>query len=117
MDKIIISALKVNTIIGTLPDERLCKQNLFVDIELSVDLSKAGRSDNLFDSVDYSKIESEIYELAEKSEFFLIERFAETTADICLKNELVSAAKVKVSKPGALKHSENVAVLIERTKQ
>jgi FolB domain-containing protein len=116
MDKIIISTLKVNTIIGTLPDERLCKQTLFIDIELSVDLSKAGRSDNLFDSVDYSKIEKDIYELAEKSEFFLIERFAETVADICLANELVSAVKIKVSKPGALKHSENVAVSIERTK-
>ena len=114
MDKIIISGLKVNTIIGTLPEEREKKQTLLIDLELHLSLQKAGKSDDLFDSVDYSLIESEIIVMGERSEFFLLERFAEEVADICLKEELVSSVKVQVAKPKALKHSKNVAVCIER---
>lgn len=114
MDKIIISGLKVDTIIGTLPEERDRKQTLLIDLELYLSLQKAGKSDDLFDSVDYSLIESEIIVMSEKSKFFLLERFAEEAADICLKEELVSSVKVQVSKPGALKHSANVMVCIER---
>ncbi len=114
MDKIIISGLKVDTVIGTLPEERDKKQTLLIDLELFLPLQKAGKSDDLFDSVDYSLIESEIIVMGERADFFLIERFAEEVADICLKEELISSVKVKVTKPGALKHSSNVAVCIER---
>lgn len=114
MDKIIINGLKVDTVIGTLPEERDKKQNLLIDLELYLSLQKAGKSDDLFDSVDYSLVESEIIVLGEKSKFFLIERFAEEVADICLKEELVSSVKIQVAKPGALKHSRSVAVCIER---
>jgi len=115
MDKIIISDLKVDTVIGTLPEERDKTQTLVINLELYLPLQKAGKSDNLFDSVDYSKIEDKIVKMGEKAKFFLIERFAEEIADICLKEELVTKVKVEVAKPGALKHSANVAACIERT--
>jgi len=114
MDKIIISGLKVDTVIGTLPEERDKKQTLLIDLELYLPLRKAGKSDDLFDSVDYSLIESEIIVMSERAEFSLIERFAEEVADICLKEELIDKVKVQVSKPGALKHSSGVTVCIER---
>jgi D-erythro-7,8-dihydroneopterin triphosphate epimerase len=114
MDKIIISNLKVDTVIGTLPEERGKTQTLLINLELHLPLQKAGRSDDLFDSIDYSQIESKIVEMSKKSKFFLIERFAEEVADICLKENLVSHVKVEVAKPGALKHSDKVAVCIER---
>jgi FolB domain-containing protein len=115
MDKIIINGLKVDTVIGTLPEERGKTQTLLINLELYLPLQKAGKSDDLSDSVDYSLIESEIIRMSGKSKFFLIERFAEEVADICLKEKLVSKVKVEVSKPGALKHSTNVAVCIERS--
>jgi FolB domain-containing protein len=116
MDKIIISKLKINTVIGTLPEERNKKQTLLINLELYLSLEKAGKSDDLFDTVDYSQIESEIVATAEKSNFLLIERLAQEIADICLSKKLVSRVQVEVVKPGALKHSENVAVCIERVK-
>ena len=116
MDKIVISGLKVDTVIGTLPEERDKTQTLVINLELYLPLQKAGKSDDLFDSVDYSLIESEIIRMSEKSKFFLIERFAEEIADICLKEKLISSVKIEVSKPGALKHSTSVAVCIERVK-
>jgi len=114
MDKIIINNLKINTVIGTLPEERNKKQTLLINLELYLSLEKAGESDNLFDTVDYARLESEIVETAEKSKFLLLERFAREIADICLNKKLISHVKVEVAKPGALKHSDNVAVCIER---
>ncbi len=116
MDKIIIRGLKVDTVIGTLPEERDKTQTLVINLELYLSLQKAGKSDDLSDSVDYSLIESEIIRMSKKSKFFMIERFAEEVADICLKEKLISSVKIDVAKPGALKHSTNVAVCIERAK-
>ncbi|MBU8901875.1 MAG: dihydroneopterin aldolase [Victivallales bacterium] len=116
MDKIVINDLKVDTVIGTLPEERTKTQTLIINLELYLPLQKAGRSDDLFDSVDYSLIETKIVEMSKKTNFFLIERFAEEIADICLQEALISHLKVEVAKPGALKHSSKVAVCIERRK-
>ncbi len=116
MDKIIISGLKVDTVIGTLPGERGGTQVLLINLELYLPLRTAGKSDNLFDSVDYSQIETKILEMGKKSKFFLIEAFAEKTAELCLAEDLVSRVKVEVVKPGALRHSGRVAVCIERKK-
>jgi FolB domain-containing protein len=114
MDKIIISDLKVDTVIGTLPEERDKIQTLVINIELYLPLQKAGKSDDLFDSVDYSHIESQTIKMGKKAKFFLIERFAEEVADLCLEEKLISKVKVEVAKPGALKYSTKVAVSIER---
>ena len=114
MDKIVISDLRVNTVIGTLPEERHKTQTLVINLELYLPLQKACKSDDLFDSVDYWQIEYKIVKMGEKSKFFLIERFAEEVADLCLKENLISYVKVEVAKPGALKHSGKVAVCIER---
>jgi FolB domain-containing protein len=116
MDKIIINDLRVDTVIGTLDEERNKTQTLVINLELYLPLEKPGKSDDLFDSVDYSLIESKIVEMGKKSKFFLIERFAEEVATLCLKEELISHVKVDVAKTGALKHSAKVSVCIERKK-
>jgi FolB domain-containing protein len=117
MDKIIITNLKVATIIGTLPEERSKTQELSINLELYLSLEPAGKRDNLLYSVDYSQIEAKIIELGKKSKFFLIEAFAEAVANICLKEDLVLRVKIEVIKSGALKHSDSVAVCIEREKR
>ena len=116
MDKIIIKCLKVKSIIGTLPEERQKKQEIEFNIELDCDLSAAGGSDDLNDTVNYQAVESDVLAMAEASSFLLLERLAEEAANICLKYELVKCAKVTIDKPGALKHSRSVAVCIERRK-
>ena len=70
MDKIIISDLKVDTVIGTLPEERDKTQTLVINLELYLPLQKAGKSDDLFDSVDYCQIEQKIIKMGEKENFF-----------------------------------------------
>ncbi|QSH42236.1 dihydroneopterin aldolase [Lentisphaerota bacterium ZTH] len=115
MDKIILRNVKVKTIIGTLPEERTEKQQLKVNVELSLHLKAAGESDDLRDSVDYSEIERRIVELGHSSSFNLVERFAEEVAKICLGYKRITRAVVSVDKPDALKNSKSVAVVIERS--
>lgn len=114
MDKIFIRDLKINTIIGTFSKEREKKQNLVFNIELCCNLHKAGKTDNLNDTVNYELVKEKILSLIEKSRFYLLEKAAEAVADICLKTPGVKSVKVTVDKPGALRSAESVAVEIER---
>ena len=57
MDKIILKGLPVGCVIGTLPAERTAPQTLFFDLELYGDFSRAGRTDDLNDAVDYTAVE------------------------------------------------------------
>ena len=84
MDKIIITDLKCNLIIGTLPQERERKQDIFLDVTLYCDMKKAGRSDCLMDAIDYSAVESALKETAENSSFFLLEALGESLAEKAL---------------------------------
>ncbi|MFA7230766.1 MAG: dihydroneopterin aldolase [Victivallaceae bacterium] len=116
MDKIIIRDLKTKSIIGTRPEERTKKQTLKFNIELDIDLKTVGVSDDLNDTVNYQEIEQKIKKMAEKSEFFLIEKMAEEAAKICLQYDKIVKAAITIDKPSALKNSRSVAVRIERTR-
>lgn len=116
LDKIIIEGLEVSCIIGVLDKERISKQPVVIDIELSLDLSIPSKSDDIADTLDYFKIYEDIVSLAEKSSFYLIEKLAEQIADLCLQNDLVKAVKVSVKKPNALEKAKFASVQIKRSK-
>ena len=50
----------------------------------------------------------------EKSEFFLIEALAESVINIVMSEFSVPWVKLRISKPGALRGSKDVGVIIER---
>ena len=56
MDKIFISDLKVECIIGILDFERVTPQPLFVSIEIEKDLKSAGQTGDLAKTIDYSDL-------------------------------------------------------------
>ena len=57
-----------------------------------------------------------INDLVEKSSYKLIETLGIEIAKICLSDQKVINAKVKIDKPGALRLSKNVGVIISRSK-
>ena len=71
MDKIIIRNLEVDTIIGIFEHERLNRQNVLINCEVSLDLNKAGESDDFKDALNYSEVEEILYQTAKNSKFFL----------------------------------------------
>lgn len=116
MDKIFINAITVSTIIGTLPHERTAPQEITLDVILECDMKKAGKTDNLFDAVDYSAVEKTVHEAVSNSSFYLLEALADKVAESCLAFEGVSGVTVKIDKPKAAAFSKSIAIEIYRSK-
>ena len=115
MDKVFIENLEIETIIGIFGWEREVKQIVRISLEMSFDISKAGKSDNIDDALDYKKIGKSIVNLVENSSFFLVEKMAEEIASLVLTNEQIEEIKLRVEKPGALRGSKSVGVEILRS--
>ena len=116
MDKVFIEDLEVETIIGIFGWEREVKQIVRISLEMSFDISKAGKSDKIDDALDYKKIGKSIVNLVENSSFFLVEKMAEEIALLVLKNKRIKDIKLRVEKPGALRGSKSVGVEILRSR-
>ena len=86
MDRILIQDLLVRCIIGVNEDERKQKQDVLINLTLTADLSKAGKSDRFEDTVDYRGIKKQVMALAENSQFHLVEALAEAIAALCLRD-------------------------------
>jgi dihydroneopterin aldolase len=114
MGLVLIEGLEVRTVIGIYDWEREIRQTVRLDLEMSWDISKAGKTDNIEDALDYKSVSKRLINFVEASEFGLIESLAEHCAKIVLDEFSVSWLRLKMSKPGAVRGSENVAVLIER---
>jgi len=114
MDLVLIEGLEVRTVIGIYDWEREIRQTVRLDLEMGWDISKAGQTDNIEDTLDYKSVSKRLINFVEASEFGLIESLAEHCAKIVLEEFAVPWLRLKMSKPGAVRGSENVAVLIER---
>ncbi len=114
-DRIHIRDLLVRCIIGVFDHERTEKQDIVLNITMHTDLSRAGRSDDLRDTIDYKAVKKDVLHAVESSEFQLVERLAERVAEIVLGHG-VSRVDVTVDKPGALRFARSVAVEITRTR-
>jgi len=118
MDRIIIRDLRANAIIGTLEPERVRRQEVRATLELELDLSGAGASDDLTRSVDYSEIERRTLEIMENSRFKLLEALGAALGALLLEYDPVRRATVRLAKPRALRSSEvEIVMAFERGKE
>ena len=113
-DIIYIKDLRVKTIIGIFDWERKVKQEVSIDLEMTFDCKRAAKTDAIEDTIDYKKITKGIIKFVEESEFQLQETLAEGIADLVKNEYKVDSLKLRVSKPGALRHAEDVGVIIHR---
>lgn len=116
MDKIFLTKLEVETVIGIWEWEKRLPQKVVFDLELSTDIKKAASSDSINDALDYKAVSKRIKVIASENQFELIETLAETIAQAILDEFEVNWLKLKVSKPFAIRDSKNVGLIIERTK-
>lgn len=114
MDIVYIRDLKIETVIGIFDWERAIKQKVSLDIEMATDIRKAAESDKIEDALDYKGVAKRIIAFVEESHFQLVETMAEQVAQIILNEFSVPWLRLRVSKPGALRGSIDVGVLIER---
>ncbi len=114
LDRIYITELAARGIIGINAEEREKKQDIVVNITLYTDLSLSCKTDNINDTVDYKNIKKRVLDLVENSSFFLVEKLAQSIADIALSDMRILRVSVKVEKPGALRFAKTVGVEIDR---
>ena len=114
MDIIFLSELKVDTIIGIWEWERRIRQTVIIDLEMSADIARAAASDDVADTLNYKSVAKRIQNFVANSSFQLVETLAEQIATIVREEFNVTWVKVRVNKPGAIRGSKAVGVLIER---
>lgn len=105
---------------GLFAEENKLGQRFNVDLELFVDLQKAGQTDYMDDSVHYGHVYETVKAIVEGEQKNLIEAVAENIAEAILGNfTKVNACQVRVVKPDAPipGHFESVAVEIYREKK
>lgn len=115
-DFIEVERLRARCIVGLFPEERLLPRNVWFSLQLWVDLSEAGRSDDIAHTVDYDSLSKSIISMAENSSYELIEALAEHAAQLCLSQPLVQACRITLEKPGAVPVADNIKVSIFRKK-
>ncbi|WP_284140740.1 dihydroneopterin aldolase [Virgibacillus sp. LDC-1] len=119
MDKIVLTNMQFYGYHGLLPEENKLGQRFQVDVELFTDLSRAGKTDNMHDSIHYGQVYELVKEIVEGEAKNLIEAVADLIATKLLATfDLLDACLVRVKKPDPPipGHYEAVSVEILREK-
>ena len=115
-DKIYDEDLRVKATIGIFDWEKKIKQDVSISYEIPHDNVKAAKADAIEATTDYKSITKGIISFVEKNKFELVETFAEKIAEMVIKDFNIDEIRLRVSKPGALRFSKDVGVIIERDK-
>ena len=113
-DRIFLRGLTAECIIGFIEWERRVKQTVVVDLELPVDCRRASISDDVTDTVDYKSVAKRVLAYIEASEFKLVETLAHRLALLLLEEFGLEWVRISLNKPGAIRNSRDVGVVIER---
>jgi dihydroneopterin aldolase/2-amino-4-hydroxy-6-hydroxymethyldihydropteridine diphosphokinase len=118
-DRIVLRGVWGTGYHGVFDHEKRDGQVFVVDVELEVDLQRAGESDDLAQTVNYGEIGADVLRRIEGEPFDLIERLAEVIAQDCLAHPLVEAVTVHVHKPQAPVGVEfsDVEVVVHRERE
>lgn len=103
---------------GVIPEENKLGQRFIVDVCMYLDLRKAGKRDDLTETVNYAEVYHKVKAIVEGKPVKLIETLADRIAAAILCSDLVSSVQVTVSKPGAPINGifGNVSVTVNRRK-
>ena len=115
-DRIFLHGLTAECIIGFIDWERRVRQTVVLDIELPVDCRRAALTDDVADTLDYKAVAKRVLAFVALSEFQLVETLAHRVALLILEEFAVEWVRVALNKPGAIRNSRDVGVLIERTR-
>ena len=115
-DRIFLRGLTAECIIGFIDWERRVKQAVVLDIELPVDCRRASVSDDVVDTVDYKKVAKRVLAYIEASQFKLVETLAHRLALLLLEEFGLEWVRISLNKPGAIRNSRDVGVVIERSR-
>lgn len=97
-DRVFIEGIKFHGYHGMTRLERQIGVRLSVDVTLELDLSRAGRTDRVADTVNYQKVHAIVMELGRAKSHRLLESFASTLMDALLAGFPADRVTVRVRK-------------------
>lgn len=116
-DTIELRGLRVSGIVGVLEHERTQPQPLDIDLDVVLDLSDAGASDDLADTVDYGELCAAAERIVVTTAFALLEALAERIALTVLDTDpRITEVTVSVRKlrPPVAQHLDTSGVRLTR---
>lgn len=119
-DRILVHRIAVFAHHGVLEEEARLGQRFFISLDCGLDLSAAGASDDVADTVSYADLAQIAVGIATERRFALIEALAETIACAVLDRfAAVERIAVRVDKPGAPVAAvlDGVSVEVTRSRQ
>ena len=119
MGSVGIKQLRVQTIIGLLPHERIYPQELFLDIEMVVDFKQCinNNIEDLQQSVDYSEVANNLTKWIQESKFELIESIALLGTKRLLDTfQNIEECRITVYKPEAIPEAKAAMVSWKQTR-
>lgn len=114
-DRLLLEGLQFFGHHGDVEAERALGGRVDVDVEIRADLSAAGHSDDLRDTVDYVRCYDAVRQVVETRQHNLLETVAESIAVALLADERIESVRVRVAKqPPIAGVFHRFAVVIER---
>lgn len=101
VDKVFLAGMQFYGRHGVFPEEKAMGQKFIIDVELSLDLKRAGLTDDLAHTPNYADIYALIKNITTVRSFNLIEALAEAIAQDILASYRVEQVVVRVKKPHA----------------
>jgi len=114
MDLVFIEDLRIETTIGIYDWEKKIRQTVALDLEMAFDNTIPAASDRIEDTLDYKRVSKRLIAFVGESRFELVETLAERCAEIVMREFEVPWLRLRLSKPGAVRGSKAVGVVIER---
>lgn len=117
MDQIIIKDLETFGYHGVFEEEAFLGQKFIISARLFLETRKAGKTDDLKESLDYGEVCQVIKKMVESERYLLIERLAEEIAEkLLLTFPKLKEVEITVKKPWApvLISMDTVGVMIKR---
>lgn len=101
MDSIRVTNIRCYGYTGYLPEEQVLGQWFEVNLTMWLDLTAAGKSDEITDTLDYRAAIGRVKQIVKTSKFALVEKLANAIADAILELDKVQQVQVQLSKPAA----------------
>tara|TARA_B100000315_G_scaffold245665_1_gene271857 strand:+ start:8334 stop:8756 length:423 start_codon:yes stop_codon:yes gene_type:complete len=111
---VFIRDLILTGLIGVHTHEKKKPQRLRINLDLAVKETPTAIEDRLSDVVSYEDVADRIRSLVTDGHVNLVETLAERVADMCLNDERVQAARVRIEKLDIFEDAASAGVEIER---
>ena len=108
-----IRNLRLRTLIGFNPEEKVKKQDVVLNIEINYAIGGSVFEDNIEGALNYKVITKKVIGHVEQGQFLLLEKLVSDVLQICSEHPSVSFARVTIDKPHALRFADSVSLTLE----